>query len=135
MTTRTKLSITTCVVSLLMFLNVFSKPLHIPQPLQWVLTIGTFLPIGLMFYFIKLQKRERQSGGAHQTGVSPAAAIHQSARARLIWMMVLGSLVGLCSPLWMPLTGTTLGPRGDFVCGIITAVFVCTILGLRLRRL
>jgi len=136
MTTRTKLSITSYTVSALILLNVFAKPLHIPEAFQWVLIIGVFIPLGLMFYFIKQQKLERQTQTAStEAAVRPVTDAQQSAKRRLILMIVLGSAVGLCAPVWLPLTGTTLGLRGDLVCGIFTAVIVCAICGFRLRRL
>lgn len=60
MKTQTKLSIATLVVSAMMMLNVFSKPLHIPQSLQLLIVIGVFIPLAFMFHFIKQQKREKQ---------------------------------------------------------------------------
>lgn len=146
MTTRTKLNITVYITSIMMLLNVFSKPLHIPEAFQWVLTIGVFVPIGFLFYLIKVQKREKAAAtGTGTTDTKAAAAgaatidseIEQRKKTnqRLWLMMGLGSGVGLCAPLWLPLTGTTLGPKGDFVVGLITVATCCTIVGLRLRKL
>jgi hypothetical protein len=136
MTTRTKLSITIYVLSAMMLLNVFSKPLHIPEPFQWVLIIGAFIPLGLTIYFIKRQKQEKlEPPASTEAAVRAVADTRQSAKKRLILMMVLGGCVGLCAPLWLPVTGTTLGWHGDLVCGIITAVVIWAILGFRLRRL
>jgi hypothetical protein len=136
MTTRTKLSITIYVWSAMMLLNVFSKPLHIPEPFQWVLIIGAFIPLGLTFYFIKRQKLEKLGQPVStETAVRLVTDTRQSAKKRLILMMVLGVCVGLCAPLWLPVTGSTLGTGGDLICGIITAAVVCTIFGVRLRYL
>lgn len=66
MTTRTKLNITIYITSIIGFLNVFSKPLHIPEEIRWLLLIGIFVPIGFAFYLIKVQKREK--AGASGTG-------------------------------------------------------------------
>ena len=115
-----------------MLLNVFSKPLGIPEVFQWVLIIGVFIPLGLTFYFIKKQKQEKL---AQPVLTEPANDQRKSAKMRLVYMMVLGSAFSLSSPFWMPLTGTTLGIRRDFICGVITAVVICTIFGFRLRRL
>ncbi len=136
MTTRTKLNITGYAASIMMLLNVFSKPLHIPETFQWVLIIGVFIPLGLLFYFIKQQKLEKQAQPVpSDVGVSTATDPQQSAKRRLILLMVLSSAFGLCSPLWLPLTGTTLGLPGDLACGIITAIMLCAIFGYRLRKL
>jgi hypothetical protein len=136
MTTRAKLYITSYTTSAMMLLNVFSKPLHIPEPFQWVLMVGIFIPLGFMFYLIKKQKQEKQAQPAATDATAPpASATRQTVRKRLILMMLLGSVIGLCSPLWLPLTGTTLGPKGDFICGIITVAIVCSIFGFRLRKL
>ena len=120
-----------------MLLNVFSKPLHIPEAFDWVLLIGMFIPLGLTFYYIKRQKLEKQqpSGSSDAPVAHPVDATRQSVKKRLILMMVLGALVGLCAPLWLPVTGSSLGVRGDFICGIITTVVVCVIVGFRLRKI
>jgi hypothetical protein len=105
------------------------------------LTIGIFVPIGLIFYFIKVLKREKAEASATDTTVTNAApadaAIEQRKKTKrgLLLGMGLGCLVGLCAPLWLPLTGTTLGPTRDFVVGLITVAICCTIFGLRLRKL
>lgn len=141
MTTRTKLSITIYITSIMGLLNVFSKPLHIPEPFKWGLIIGIFVPIGLMFYFIKVQKREKADAsgtGETITSTSPVnpATEQQRRIKRNLWVgMASGCAAGLCAPLWLPLTGTTLGPKGDFVVGLITVAICCTIFGLRLRKL
>ena len=136
MTTRTKLNITIYATGIMMMVNVFSKPLHISEAFQWVLIVGMFISLGLTFYFIKKQKQEKQKqpiavGAAAQTLTDQK----QRTKKVLIWMMVLGSIVGLCSPFWLPLTGTSLGTQGDLICGISAAVFICAIFGFRLRRL
>ncbi len=136
MTTRTKLNITSYTASTMMLLNVFSKPLHIPEAFQWVLIIGVFIPLGLLFYYIKRQKQEKaEQTVVAESAVRPVDDRRQSARKRLILMMVLGILVGLCAPLWLPVTGSTLGTRGNLICGIITAAVVCMNVGLRLRKI
>jgi hypothetical protein len=138
-TTHAKLNITVYVTSIIILLNVFSKPLHMPEPFQWVLIIGVFVPIGMTFYFIKVVKREKAqvAGEAVADATTANAALEQknATKKRLLLMMALGCGTGLCAPLWLPLTGTTLGPKGDFVVGLITAAVCCTIVGLRLRKL
>jgi hypothetical protein len=121
----------------MMLLSVFSKPLHIPGAVQWVLLVGLFIPLGFMFHFIKQQKLERQGqpASAEAAAARPVADERQSARRRLILMMALGAVVGLSAPFWLPVTGSTLGTGGDFICGVITAVIVCSIFGFRLRKL
>jgi hypothetical protein len=136
MTTQTKLAVAGFTACAMMLLNVFSKPLHIPEAFQWVLVIGVFIPLGLVFYFIKRQKFEKlKQAASGEAAVGSAADERQIIRRRLLLIMVVGSAAGLCSPLWMPFTGTTLGTRGDFICGVITAAIVCTIVGLRLRKI
>jgi hypothetical protein len=136
MTTRTKLYISSYTASALMLLNVFSKPLHIPEALQWVLLVGVFILLGLVFHFNKQQKLERQTQPAStKESVRPMSETRQSAKRQLILVMVIGSASSLCSPVWLPLTGTTMGVLGDLVCGIIAAVVVCAVCGFRLRRL
>lgn len=136
MTTRTKLYITSYTASAMMLLIVFSKPLYIPAAFQWVLIIGAFVPLGLTFYLVRQQKLERQAQPASaESAVQPPTDARQSTKRRLILLMVPGSVVGLCAPLWLPMTGSTLGVRGDFICGIITVAVVWAIFGFRLKRL
>jgi|SRR6516165_7899684 hypothetical protein len=136
MTTRTKLYITSYTTSALMLLNVFSKPLHIPEAFQWALIFGNFIPIGLMFYLINKRKFEAQTqASSAESMVLPTANQKQLAKKKLVLNMVLGSAVCLCGPLWLPLTGTSLGIQGNFVCSIFGAVVVCTIYGIKLRNL
>ncbi len=127
-----------------MLLIVFSKPLHIPEVLQWVLMVGIFVAAGLMFYFLKQHKLEKQAQPVPVAApvavpaegqVSAIADPKRKARRGLVLGMVLGAAVGLCSPLWMPLTGTTLGWRGDLVSGIVATVAVCAVCGFKLSRL
>lgn len=136
MTTRAKLIIAIFTTSTMSLLSVFSEPLHIPEAFQWALLIAMFISIGFTFYFIRKQKQERLVPPV-ATGVAaqPAADQQRSAKRTLILMMVIGSIVGLCSPLWLPLTGTNLGTQGNFICGLITAAIICTICGLKLRKL
>jgi hypothetical protein len=136
MNTRTKLNLSSCTSSLMMFLIVFSKPLHIPDPIQWVLLLGVFIPLGLTFYFIKKQKQEKlATTGSIDATPQAATDSVKKARKRLILIMVISVVIGLCSPLWMPLTGTTSGPVIDLICGLVTALIICIIFGLRLRKL
>lgn len=136
MTTRVKLYIASYTACVMMMLNVFSKPLHIPESVQWILVIGVFIPLVWTFYLIKKQKQEKlEQSASTETAKSKNVDERQNTKKRLILIMVLCSAVGLCAPLWMPLTGTTLGTRGDFICGIITAVTVCVIFGIRLRKI
>jgi len=138
MTTRAQLYIASYTASAMMLLNVFSKPLHIPEPIQWVLILGVFIPLGWLFYLIKKDKREKLQQSQHPlpTESTKSSIINerQNTKKKLVLMMVLGSTVGLCAPLWIPLTGTTLGATGDFICGAITAVVICVIYGVRLRN-
>jgi hypothetical protein len=120
----------------MMLLNVFSKPLHIPELLQWVLIIGVFVPLVLIFRFTKELRRAKAGAPDTVDATTPSPTeIRKKTRRRLILMMAYGCCIGLCSPLWLPLTGTTLGTRGDLLVGIATAAIVCTIFGFRLRKI
>jgi hypothetical protein len=136
MKTRAKLYIASYTASLMMLANVFSKPLHIPEPLTWVLLIGVFIPLSLTFRFIKQLKLEAQAQPLPAVASGrPATDPQRIAQRNLILVAVVGSAGGLCSPLWLPLTGTTLGTLGDFICGIITAAVVCAIAAFRWKQL
>src|SRR5579862_8239562 len=101
MTTRTKLNITSFVASTMMFLNVFSKPLHIPQGIQWVLILGVFVPLALVFRYIKILKQEqaiKAENTVQANGQQEDAK--RKVRKRLLLMMVAGGMVSLACPFW-----------------------------------
>jgi hypothetical protein len=133
MTTRTKLRVASFTSSAMLLLNVFSRPLHISETGQWVLRLGVFVPLGLLFHYNKQWKQE-QAGGA--SGGSPASAelIDRAKKTKrnLLVLWASGVFVGLATPLWLPATGVTRGPTGDFVIGLITVLIVSVIFGIRL---
>ena len=135
MSTRTKLYISSYTASIMMMLNVFSKPLHISEAFQWVLIIGVFVPLGFAFHFIRRQKQERKEAAVTGAAREPIADEQQKAKKRLGLLMLIGCIAALCSPWWLPFTGTTLGFRGDFIVGLITAAIVCVICGFRYRSI
>jgi len=136
MTTRTKAIIASYVSSIMLLLVVFSKPLHIPDLIQWILLLGVFIPLWLTFQFNKKLKQEKLAPvGSADAAPQPSDDSRKKAKNRLILIMVIGVVVGLCTPLWLPLTGTTSGPIVDLVCGLITALIICIIAGLKLRKL
>lgn len=65
MTTRTKLHLAVYAYCIMTFLNVFSKPLHISDALQWVLILGSFIPLGFAIYFLRRQKLEAKARAAN----------------------------------------------------------------------
>jgi len=136
MTTRTKLNISINTACIMMLLSVFSKLLHIPDAFEGILTLGTFLLLGFAFYFIKKQKQERREQLIAQgEAARPVTDQRRRTKRALISMMMLCSILGLCSPFLLPLTGTSLGAGGDLICGIIAAALMCAIFGFRLKRL
>lgn len=50
-----------------------------------------------------------------------AAPTNAQAKKRLYFLAGIEISIGLCAPLWLPLTGTSLGTRGDFLIGLTTA--------------
>ena len=131
MTTRTKLNITINVMSVMMFLNVFSKPLRIPDAFQWILTIGVFVPITFMFYLIRVQKREKAAANSLPHATTEE---RKNTKQRLVLIMSVLLVTCLSAPLWLPLTGTTMGPKRDFIVGLIAAAISCSIVAIRLRK-
>ena len=136
MATRTKLIIAVYANCIMCVLNVFSKPLHIPEFFHWVMIIGVFVSIGLMIHFIKVLKQEK-AGGTATVGESRTGLTEQKqvAKRNLRLMMGIGCVLGLCAPLWLPLTGTSLGLIQNIVIGFISAAIICVICGIRLRKL
>ena len=135
MPARTKLNIASIAASIMMTLNVFSKPLHIPEIFQWVLMIGVFAPLYLVFRYIKQLKLEKASSEGAAVKVDAAEKEKSATKKRLFWAMALSVAGSLASPFWLPLTGTTLGIKGDVVVGVITACIVILIIGTRIRKL
>jgi FtsH-binding integral membrane protein len=129
MTSRIKLYLSSYTAAIMQMLSTFSKPLHIPEALQDTLLIGSFIPLGLAFFYFKKQKKE-----ALASATLSESDRQKNAKSALILGMILVSITGLCAPLWMPLTGTTLGELGDFSVGIIAAVVTCIFCGLKLRK-
>ncbi|MCX5849872.1 MAG: hypothetical protein NTW65_10525 [Deltaproteobacteria bacterium] len=134
MTIHTKLNICLFTAGSMGLLVVFSEPLHIAELFQWVLLIGIFIPLGLTFHFTKKLKQEKIEGAGPPNTLTKTE-LKKEQRKRILLVMGIGSAVGLCSPLWLPLTGSSLGAKGDFATGIITAAIVCIICVLRLRKI
>jgi hypothetical protein len=136
MTTRTKLNIASFTSSVMVFLNVFSHPLGISNGVQWALILGNFVPLGLLFHYNKKLKEERanKTDGAGLEAAEPTAT-QKKARKRfiLIWVSVVA--YSLTAPIWLPITGVSLGTRGDFLVGVTGATMVSVIFAVRLKKL
>lgn len=128
MSTRTKLQIVLLTASVMMLLNVFSRPLGIPETAQWILMIGLFVPLGLLVGFIRQLKSERAAGVVERT---PS---RQNPRTALIAAWACGVACSLAAPLWLPITGVSVGTRGDLVIGAVTALVLSAIFAIRLKR-
>lgn len=132
MTTRAKLNIASLTASTMMMLNVFSKPLGIPQAVQWVLILGAFAPLALVFRYLKILKQEKAM--ASQKQPQPEEDV-KSERNKAKNRVMIGVAMGLAAPLWMPFTGSSLNNTGNLFCGLVTAVIVCIICGIQIRKL
>jgi hypothetical protein len=137
MTTRTKITICSYTATIMMLLIVFSKPLNIPELFHRVMIVGVLIPLALMFHFIKAQKKEQAEESTPETPLSASSneLVQKKKKNQIILMIVAGTAVGLSCPLWLPLTGSSLGAQGDLFAGLITAVIVLAILGPQLRKL
>ena len=135
MTTRTKLYIASLTSSIMMLLNAFSKPLYIPEEVKLGLSLGFFIPLALMFRYAKRLKQEHTITIQNETEINKVAINpKRKIRNRLLLIMALVVTVCLATPFWKPLTGTSLGMKGDLFVGMITAAIVCIIIGIRLRK-
>jgi hypothetical protein len=120
----------------MMFLNVFAKPLHIPDEVRWILIVGVFVPLTMVFQYLKVLKQEQAAAPEDQKQVNGEAGDpRRKVKNRLLLGMAFGVMAGLAAPFWMPITGTSLGMKGDFLCGLFSAAVLCTIFGLRIRKL
>ena len=136
MTTQFKLQVSICALFIVSMLDLFSKPLHVPETVKWVLPLAIFILLGIILYWAKAQKQERQQQIVTDDDFARWLRESQQRTKRgLITLMVLGVAVGLCAPLWLPLTGASLGSLGNLGCGIVTAIVICVICSIRLSRL
>ncbi len=86
MTTRAKLNIASLTASTMMMLNVFSKPLGIPQAVQWVLILGAFAPLALVFRYLKILKQEKAMASQKQPQPEEDVKSERNkAKNRVIW--------------------------------------------------
>lgn len=136
MTTRTKLNLSSFVASAMIFLNVFSHPLGIPEGFQWVLIFGVVVPLGLTFRYIKKLKEEKVPGdmAGNRTSID-ARGSRRAVNRRLVMVWLIAVGVGLGTPFWLPITGVSRGFRSDFIVGVVTAVVVSIIFGIRLWKI
>lgn len=136
MTTRTKLNLASFASYLMAFLSVFSRPLGISNGFQWTLLIGMFVPLGLIFHYNKKLKEERTDDTVRarlQASEVPATRKKIRKRLILIWVCTVG--YSLAAPIWLPITGVSLGARGDFLIGVATAIMVSAIFAFRLKKM
>jgi hypothetical protein len=136
MLTRTKLNITFYTIGILSFLFVFSRPLRIPEEFQFLIFVGLFILLGMSINFIKKQKSGKKGPVSEANSVVlPTANQTQSAKRKLIVLMALALVVGLCAPLWLPLIGNSLGIQMDLAAGIFGGAVICVICGIKLKKL
>jgi hypothetical protein len=103
---------------------------------QWALIIGVLIPLGSIFHYSKKLKEERASD-AVRVGVpaSEISAAQKNIRKRFIVIWVCVAAYSLAAPVWLPITGVTLGVRGNFLIGVVTAVVVSVIFAIRLKKM
>jgi len=136
MTTRTKLYASSFTSSTMLMLHVFHKPLHIPESIASVLLPGAFIPLVLIFKYTKMLKAEQSVQFHNQTQANDEAIDLNRKKRRNVFAVMGITVVGcLLSPFWLPVTGTTLGMKGDFMVGLISAAIVCLICGIQLRKI
>jgi hypothetical protein len=144
-TTNAKLLISACVGLLLLLLDTWvamqtlrgiPEPFGISKPSQLLLSIGAVPPLIMANYYLKVLKQRKAAGVemGKTEEVSPFE-VRKKARNRLLFVMVISSISALAAPAWLPILGSRLGWNGDFVAGVITTAVICTIVGLRLRKI
>ena len=108
--------------SLFLLLGIFSKPLGLSEPWEWI------APILAIACFIPLVALQRRRWNARLAAGLPASEKPPSKRRfwLLLFLVVAASLSG---PLWLPYTGSTL-PTSTLIitsiisCALATLVFV-----------
>lgn len=135
MTTRTKLNAALFTSSVMMLVNVFSEPLGITGNVKWALLIGVFVPLGLVFYYSKKLKAEGANGSVTVGLAASRLSIERKKTGKrliVIWACVVA--YSLAAPIWLPITGVSLGTRGDFLVGVLTAALVSAIFAVRIKK-
>jgi len=112
--------------SLFLLLGIFSKPLALSEPWEWIapiVAIACFTPL------IALQRRRRN---ARLAAGLPAAERPPPKRRfwLLLFLVVVASLSG---PLWLPYTGTTLPTSTLIITSIISCAFATLVFVLSWR--
>ena len=128
MTTRTKLHLSLLTTCVMMLPSIFSRPLGISGGVHWALLIGVTFPLGLVFHYTKKLKEERAREAV--SAVPPAsefATAQKKTRKRFIVIWICVVAYSLAAPVWLPITGATLGVRGDLLIGVAIAFLVSVI--------
>jgi len=137
MKTKTKLTTACIVAGAMMWLNILSHPLGISEGVQWVLILGVFIPLGLIFVYNKRLKKEKTEAVA--AGTLPASKIvdHQNkGRKRLIVIWICLVPFALSFPFWLPsISGISLGRVGDFMVSIASIAMFSLIFWIQLKKL
>jgi hypothetical protein len=117
-------------------LTVFSRPLRIPDGVQWALLLGMFGPLGLVFHYKKKLKNESAGDSAREEqSTSKISRVQKRIRKRFIMIWVWTTLLSLAAPIWLPITGVSLGTLGDFLVGVLTAILGSVIFSVRLKKM
>jgi cytochrome c biogenesis protein CcdA len=147
MTTANKLLIASLTTSTLLTVYMFSKFLHIPEESRWVAIVGAILSAAFGLHFRGVQRREKaeaariKATASSVTITSPTAIDHEVEQRKrtkrgLLLVMAIGCIINLSAPLWMPLTNTPpMDPKEEFMIGLVIATIICTVAGLKLRKL
>lgn len=130
MTARTKLTLSSTALSTLLFINLFSRPLGISRDVQRAILLAAFIPMMLVFTYLRMAKVE----GDKRIAAIPDGPAR--ARKRLITIWIFMVPFTLSFPLWFPgITGSSLGHLGDFFVSVATLLVVSLIFWKRLRTM
>jgi FtsH-binding integral membrane protein len=136
MTTRFKLNAVSLVACLMGYTSICSHILGIPDSGQWALLILIWVPLGLVFFYIKKLKEERAEAIA--SGVlAPSKVANEQSRGRkkliVIWICMFPFTMSF--PFWLPtVSGVSLGRLGDFMTAFASFLILSVICWIQLKK-
>jgi hypothetical protein len=136
MTTAFKSGAASLATALIMWVNIFSHLLGIPESIQTILAILAFVPLGFVAFYLAKWRQERAAAIA--SGVLPFDRVEidrRKGKRRLIVLWVCMFPFTLSSPFWLPaISGRSLGRLGDFVNAFVTFVVLSVIIWIQLKK-
>lgn len=121
---------------MILLVTTFSTPLHLPTTAFWILQTAAILMY--VAFFILRRRASRAASAPASADLAPSAgtdARRAAIRRNLAIAWAIAMVVALLAPLWLPIAGSQLSAGGNLTTGLVIAVIVSAIFGLRARLL